>query len=304
MGPDPFFLITIHFNRWRLRRIQPDGKNVRWAFFTISSLLQVTVFIAVAASIAVSMPALNMRAWANVVLIGVVSGIATALAHWIALAKSPRWFVRIIVGLAASTCVSMSLVWGDWFVLSLVDLFSSWPPDGFELPGTFQFLAYESTFHPPVVWVPIMAGVTAAVSAVLWLSLCTKIAWPIAVFHSTPVGGGSEQETSIPSTGELAPVERPSKRVSTGWRRALPRCAYLLLIGLMMIPPASVYFELMTPLPIPNAEDPEPNGWNDFVAAGKMVENSAHLNILHSFDIASETELSKTVAALSPVYVR
>ncbi len=59
------------------------------------------------------------------------------------------------------------------------------------------------------------------------------------------------------------------------WRRWASRAALALVSLLITLPLAAVYWRLATPLPIPQTTLPNPNGYDDLVAAGKMLQNVA-----------------------------
>jgi hypothetical protein len=56
------------------------------------------------------------------------------------------------------------------------------------------------------------------------------------------------------------------------WKTWAARAALTLVSLLMMLPPAAVYWRLATPLPIPHTTLPNPNGYDDLVQAGKMLQ--------------------------------
>ena len=90
------------------------------------------------------------------------------------------------------------------------------------------------------------------------------------------------------------------------WRTWVSRAALVSISLLMTLPLAAVYWWLATPLPIPQTTLPNPNGYDDLVEAGKMLQNVtvpyvgtdsfAHLKP------ATHAELEAFVAQQAPVY--
>jgi hypothetical protein len=139
-------------------------------------------------------------------------------------------------------------------------------------------LGGNSEDDPILDWVPILVGITTISGIAVWLL------------------------AGLTVTGRAA--TSPSGRFKSPCNRVLAGCVlFLLAIGLV-VPPAGVYYQLMTPLPIPDPILPSPNGWDDLVAAGKMVENSNELNAINFYDTLPRAQLSTAVKRLTPAYER
>ncbi len=203
--------------------------------FSLATLLQGTVFVAIAAAVASQVPALNARAWVSVAMIGLIAGLATLLGLWMVHGRLVRLWLRLALGLILALSLSLPLVWGDWFVFSM-----------------------------STVWAPIIAGLVAITCLVFWLLVAFG-------FRSR------------------------AKRVVAG-------IALLLLAVVLVSPPAGVYYQLMTPLPIPEQLLPNPNGYDDIVAAGKIAENWKFNNTTYGYDTAPQKELAAAVEQMQPAY--
>jgi len=259
--------------RWWRRRKEPESRHPTTARYSLATLLLLSVFVAIAAAVAVRLPSLNFNAWQSVVLIGVVAGLATLLGLWIIHGRLLRWWLRIVVGLILSLIISLPLVWGDWLVFSMTQGYR-WPrPESISIAfagilGTEDALA--------VVWVQIIAFISLISASVLWLISGISAIGPITIADSLYF----------------------KKR----WKRVLARCTLLLIALFFLAPPAGVYYQLMTPLPIPQTIQPNPNGYDDLIAAGKIVESSKELGIISNYDVVSQVQLSTAVKTLAPVY--
>ncbi len=247
--------------RWWHRRKGGETHPPRRAQFSLATMLLVTVYIAIATAVAVQLRASELFDWQNVVLIGVVSGLATLLGLWIVHGRLVRWGLRIALGFVLALSLSLPLVWSIWFVPSFV-MYFMWPQnDGLA-----------------TIWVLIIVCITSILCVILWLIAGFAVTGPIAA--------------------------RKSPRFNNRWKRVLAHCVLFLLAIVLLVPPTGVYYQLMTPLPIPKPEMPDPNGWDDFDAAGKMVENSKVLGTINNYDTATQAQLSTAVKAMAPVYER
>ncbi len=257
-------------------RWQAEGKKraPRQTRFTLATLLLATVYVAMAAAVAVRLPTLNDRAWSSVVLIGVAAGLATLLGLWVAHGRLVRWPLRVGLVLVLTLSLSIPLAWGDWFILSTE--FYQWPPTDAVSYGGMYGVYGEG--EPILVWVPILLGIATISGIAAWLF------------------------TRLAVTGQA--VISPPGCFSSRWKRLLAGSLLILLVFVLLLPPVGVYYQLLTPLPIPALKLPDPNGWDDLVAAGKMVENSNSLSIINNYDAATQSQLATAVKTLAPAYQR
>lgn len=83
--------------------------------------------------------------------------------------------------------------------------------------------------------------------------------------------------------------------------RYLRVASSLVLLAATSVPPATTCWELLHPLPIPNVALPDPNGYDDLVAAGKMFDSP---NLSTVAEPQSTEELAARVARYSKAYER
>ncbi len=122
------------------------------------------------------------------------------------------------------------------------------------------------------LWIPIIVCVTVSLSVLLWLM-------------EGLANGNSAWSRSR-------------------WKRSLAIAALLLAAIALVRSPAEVYYQLMTPLPIPQDVMPNPNGWDDLVAAGAIAANWKFSNTSYYHDTAPLKELTAAVNEMKPAYER
>lgn len=258
-----------------LKRRPPSENGQRsWrhrTLFTLSTGLLMTALIAVAIAVVLRLPRLGTHAWANVVLIGVTSGLATLLGVAVGTRRLGRWWLRCALGLACSLVIAFLLSWVDAFLPAIISPWNSWPPSE---EGWVAWLGDEPGGYQMFV---------------AWASIITAIAMTHAIVAWLACGWGTDLS------------ENRRRRHHTGW---VAQSALLLLAALMAIPPAFFYFRLITPIPIPASKTSDANGWMDIVAAGRMAENSSTSSTIAFYDLASPTQLAAAVKALTPAYQR
>lgn len=265
--------IGIQLARWQRWNI--DGLEIgrRRVLFSLLTCLLVTAFFAIATAVAVRLPSLGFDAWLNVVLIGVVSGVATLLGVWVIAHRRSRWWFRLAAALVCCLGMSLGLERSDSFLESLVDSFSSWP--SIEEDRFAWFGASAGSYEMFFSWASIVVGVMSVQVAAVWLMT------------------GSAKSTSTQDGRSLH-----------GNRKLIARCGLLVIASVLVVPPAFVYFQLMTPLPIPLTVQKNSNGWVDIVAAGRMAENSSANSTISFYDTSSPKQLATAVEAMKPVYER
>ncbi|NOY42545.1 MAG: hypothetical protein GXP26_12005 [Planctomycetes bacterium] len=260
----------VQCTRWWRQRKEAEDRSSPRTQFSLATLLLVTVYVAIAAAVATRLPALNFRAWQSVVLIGAISGLATLLGLWIVHGRLVRWWLRVVVGFILALSISLPLVWGDWFVLSAV--YYPWPPPA---PGSVWskgIYGGYSDSDPIAVWIPITISIIGIFCGIFLLLFRFVVTDPIAT-------------CMVPRL----------KRITTGY-------SLLLLASVLLIPPAFVYYQLMTPLPIPQTDLPDPNGYDALVVACKMAANSKFNNLMYDYYTTPTKELAATVKTMEWAY--
>ena len=246
--------------------------------YSILTLLQLTVFLAISMAVAAKLPVLNVRAWQSVVLIGLVFGSATLLGLWIVHGRLLRWWWRIALGVPLAIWLSLPLVWGDWLLLTFQGTYP-WPPPE---PGALLFAGMYGGYGEDdyiTIWIPMVASTIGITSIVLWL-----LAGVVAI-GSTAAG-------------------QPSRANRSAWKKIAACTVLLPLAAMLTVPPAYIYYRLMTPLPIPETVLPNPNGYDDLIAAGKLAEKWKFNNTTYGPEEAPLDELSAAVKEMQTAYER
>ena len=270
---EPFVVFTwqgvivasgIHCARWWRHAGKTSSRR-----FSLATMLQAVVVVALLAAVGSRLPELNFLAWRSVVMVGFCAGVATLVGYWVAAAEKPRWWWRLLFGGLCAVLISLPLVVGDWFVLSVASAgLLPWPPEpsAGSVSGVFGGPQDDDLTFP---WIAIVFMETLLIYTLLWLGLL--------------VARGASSEHS-----------RPNQFVR---RSFLVVCCVLLVL-----PSLLVYYQLMTPLPIPKQHLPSDNGFHDLVEAGRIAEDW-HFNTTQYYpEAAPIAELRTAVAAMQPAY--
>jgi hypothetical protein len=213
------------------------GVGPKWRF-SMATLLLAMVLCGVVAAVASRAPRLNRQAWQSVALIGACGGVAALLGAWAANRRGWRRWIALLGVLIASLAIAAAPAWFDWFLASF-DEFADWPPDPTSAVAGFSTPPDQPFLH----WFAIVPGTALCVFIIVWLVMFA-------------VKG--------PST---------DARHETLRRKGIAWAAPIALLMILGLPAASAMFCLLTPEPIPNEPLPSPNGYDDFVAAGKLLES-------------------------------
>lgn len=254
--------IGIQIGRW-FKRTGPTPSRQ----FSLATLLQVTVVVSVMAAVGVKLPTLNLMGWQSVVLIGVSGGFVTLIGFLVVRGQGMRWWVRILVGLCLVSALALLLAWSDYFVNSFLG-FNGWPPADTGVMGgfaaAFMGQSYE-TSDAILFWGQVFVVLIVLLNLLIWLA------------------------------GNLLTVQVQKLR------RRYCSCL-LLLLTVVMAPGAYVYYQLMTPLPIPNQPLLVENGLDDLSAGGRLAENSQFNAASFDFDTVSDKGLQATIDEMAPAY--
>ncbi|QEG33583.1 M48 family metalloprotease [Bythopirellula goksoeyrii] len=257
-------------NWWRNRDVKAERTGAR---FGLRTILLAMVPLAILTAVVAKLPELNVRGWQSVVLIGLVAGLATLTGLWIARGTVLHWWWRLLVGIVFAGILSLMLVWRDWFIAGVY--FWQWPPpmeDGVNYPG-FGLSEYRIVAeHHQAIWGLIVSAIAFCAAGVLTIVTHLKL-----------------------SVGRT--MERTARRIR---KTLLGTC--LLVVGLILtVPPAITYYQLMNPLPIPENDLPDPNGYDDFVAATRLLPANPTVEaVAFDPDTASQAQLKSALAEVAP----
>jgi hypothetical protein len=263
------------YRRWVVRakaksQTDPPGNatSPRSVHFSLSSLLLATVVVAVTVPVITKFPQLNRDAWTSTIAIGVICGIATLIAAWMVTARRKwlAWPIGVIV------CVGLNAaLWGlDWFTYSMIKQ-GGWPPSG-PIQSVYGMMGDSEPLV--LVWFAILP---ATIATLIVLMLLGVIAFPAAT----------------------SSAGRPHRRVPT--RRLAMRIIFAAFILFLVAYPCFILWKLMHPLPVPSPQLPSPNGYDDFVAAGKTFLNGSPI-LNTSVEPQSTAELAAEVAKFETTF--
>lgn len=256
------------WRRWTARR---QGKpNRRFRFF-LSTLLAITPLVAVVtailARIAANLPPPTPGTWTTMGLNGTCSGCAVLLGVWVFVSQRKRiaWPVALV------SCLSLAAIMAvfDWLFVSV-----TWSKHWNHVPATPLGLGtFDPPHYPALTWLTILP----AVMGITWLAIRLWFAG-----------------TSSP---EAADQPRPPKNRNA---RFVARCLLALLLLALSLPPTLMAWKLLHLMPMPTIAIPEPNGFDDIVAAGKVFSRSQILST--SIEPISSEELAAEISKHAAAY--
>jgi hypothetical protein len=276
-------VLAIQFGRWwtirqRLKAAQATGastENLRPASwrFSLMTLLQVTVLVAIGSWVALKLPKLNSIAWINVCYIAGAAAMASMAGALLCVSKKNLLRLMAIVG---CFLLGADRAWFDLFLPSLTNSFSNWPPDP---GGNIAAMGFGVPSRPIIVWFFIPVFIALLTAIFVWLQIYAFLA-------------------PQKSTGDPTPV---AQTVSLKQRRRA-RVGLAVLVLLVVPFPLYVLGKLLTPDPLPTTTMPNPNGYDDLAAAGKAAETTAFETSGFDYETASEQALAAEVGKCGTVY--
>lgn len=240
--------------------------------FSLKTLLQTAVLMGVLVAIAAGISEQSSIPWTTLILGGTVGGCAVLLGAWV-FASTRKW-IAALAALVLSLGLAIIIAANDWFLPSFV-IIAAHPLN----PGsTSNFLADLFRPNPELTWfviMPAVAGVTWFVLSVWWI--------------------GRWQTKRVGELQDEAGQSRIVRRIASG-------SILVVLLGLLIVPPAYFFWMLLHPTPMPKIAAPSPNGLDDVIVAGRAFETSPIL----STDVQSKTtqELAAEVAKYRDTYAQ
>jgi hypothetical protein len=240
----------VQFAKWRTARKQ--GESFFKSQFSVRTVLLAMAPLGLLTAVAVRLPVLNQYAWQSFVLIGLGAGATTLAAWWVTYGQSSNWIVRFLLALLVVSVCSIVLAWGDYFIYA-IDASAGWPPDPPNFAVTNFFGSYDQD-AAIFIWTPILLSVLTMVGVGSKIMVASRVGIP----------SGRLQKTRYAIGG--------------------------ILLVASAIPAAVAFAVLMSPLPIPSAEVPNPNGYDEFKAATNILPTNLMVNS-GNFDSETATEL-------------
>jgi hypothetical protein len=264
---------------WRRLRGRPTEEAMsqvpsRRFSLSLQTLMLTVVIVAVATAVVARTPPIEPHQWYSLFVNGLMPAVICLACVWLAFGKT-RWRIRFVAApfLVIAWAVAMHfLQWGAWAV-------RHWTMSATPFSDFWQGALLDS-WRGIIFWT-ISIGLGMAVLWT-WMLLMRAAGW-FDPFHRTT--------TALPNT-------------PTAQRRvALARWATVILFCLVSLFPVAFFYRLLTPTPIPKAILPEPNGFDDFVAAGRMAIRVAPAKLVDQFtDVEMSAELSRLSAAFERMH--
>ncbi|HEY3393939.1 MAG TPA: hypothetical protein VGK58_14600, partial [Lacipirellulaceae bacterium] len=232
---------------WRRLRGRPTEEAMshvpsRRFSLSLQTLMLTVVIVAVATAVIARTPKIQPNQWYDLLASGVVLAVICLTCVWLACGTA-RWWIRLLAApfLLVALAVTMHfLKWGAYLV-------RIWGISTNPVADFWQFALHDS-WRGIVFWI-VSIGLGMAVLCV-WLLLMRAAGW-FDPFHEM--------------TRALADTPIAKRRV------ALARWATVILFCLASVFPIAFFYRLLTATPIPKVHLPVPNGFDDFVAAGREV---------------------------------
>lgn len=210
----------VQLARWRANR--GSGEPIFKSRFSLRTVLLAMVPLAVMVAVGVKIVETEDFIWLGSVQIGIVAGILSLTAFWIARGRVPVW-LKVAVGIASVAALTWLLQWKEWFVSETVEF-------GFEYDyNDWQSIPYRKSIAVGLTWLVVVA----------LTMVCTAIICYLAV-------------PSLP-------------------QRSLRKRIAMALGLALTVPSVVAWMFLIQKPPIPNQELPNPNGYNDFLAAAETL---------------------------------
>lgn len=214
-----------------------------------------------------TLPPQNVAAWVTIMLDGFVGGCAVLLGAWVVASK--RRMLVVPAAFLLSLILALLFAWQDWFAKTAL-LGYVWPPDASNWQQMQQLYAEE---YATTLWLRTSA---VSLAGIFLTSVVVSLFLSLWLIATTATGS--------------------TKRVT-----ARSACVALLLLA--GIVPMYFVWRLLTPSPIPRVVLPSPNGYDDFVAAGKELQGRSPF-LDTAVEPKSTTELAAEIAKFQPTFDR
>ena len=211
----------------------------RWRLrLSVETALLTMVIVAIVAAVAARLPDFGAHRWIWLVDAGCRTAMISLTSLWIVTLQRPTW-LRLVQGCAAILLLLVALHFMDAQKNALYKTMGGevwWD----ELAAHYKFEALPAWLHENLPTLALGMGLMISIMAFAKASC-----W----FTSD------------------APSEVRPRRLSV----LIARGALVLLLFTVAGPTLYLYYRLLTPTPLPVAELPVPNGYDDFIAAGELT---------------------------------
>jgi hypothetical protein len=273
-------VVVVGLAIWRKLRRSRDGMvslltSVRGRLrVSMETLMLAVVVVAVVTAVASRAPAISLGEWYQTSLSGLSSGIAALICIWLVFGRA-RWRRRLLAVLLVIPAFAFTHVCLQWAGPLLI----SW----YRADGSFA-LRIENVINAigpnTLAWCkPVAIGMGILC---LWMYLMYLAGW------FNPFG------------------EKGSPTVPPNLQRrqlVAARIGLVALCCLAFIFPLALFYRLLLPTPIPHVTLPEPNGFDDFVAAARMISSNQAAK-LNGWNNLTDAQLHALVAEHARVFDR
>jgi hypothetical protein len=266
---------------WRRRRLHGSVENStkpprRRFSLSLETLMLTVVIVAVATAVIARTPQIESNQWIDLAISGSMSGVICLACVWLACGAA-RWPIRLIAApfLIVALGASMHVFkWAGAIVRYWISLSSSYPLND------YLRMAWRDSW-PGILFWTIAVGLGVAVLCA-WLLLMRAAGW------FDPFDGTAKAAADTPVARRC--------RAHAQWAAVVFFCAALAF-------PIALFYRLLTPTPIPTVNLPTPNGFDDFVAAGREVSAAAAAKLADQMaDEELSAEISKHSAAFDKMH--
>jgi hypothetical protein len=233
-------LVVVGLAIWRRRKREISTENADpYSGFrlrlSLETLMLLTVIVAVVTAVAASAPIWNVYQWLRMILTGTMAAVIGLACVWVICGRSP-WQLRAV----AAPLLAVSFGALLHILMTAANVWQSW------MQSSGSFSQYwdsvkRDVWHGGPYWITASAVGTAIFCG--WLFFVRRAGW-------------------FDPFDEL--IDEPRVTDRARW------AAVLFFIAVSLFPLA-LFYRLLTPTQIPAVKLPKPNGFDDFVAAGRMI---------------------------------
>lgn len=261
-------LVVIGIVIWKRRRQRIDaaieGKPAPSPLqlrLSMQTMMLAVVIVAVVTAVAARAPIYPPEQWYQLVLHSIVAAATCLTCVWIVCGRA-RWWIRLLAAPFLAAFLALTLHAFGW----LGHLVNHWARVTSPQVAEYFKVALNDLGGLRYWITTFILGMTILCT---WLCVARQARWfdPFDDFEKIP------------------PVTRTARR-----RIAVARFAALAIFGMAAIFPLILLYKLMTPTPLPQVELPNPNGFDDFIAAGKLVGHAADAK-LGRWDLLTDSQL-------------
>jgi hypothetical protein len=261
---------------WRRRRERDQATPVTPSApfrlrLSMETLLLAVVIVAVLTTLIARWPAIRPESWYEYSINGAHSGIIALTCVWLICGRA-RWWIRLAAAPPLVFILALTLVCLHW----AGNIASYWFRVTSQPISEYLKIARRDIWPATLEWKTTIG--LAMFILTVWLFLMVRAGW-FDPFRDSPPDAATPQ-------------------ARRSMRRA--RAAAVAVFAFTAIFPLILFYEMLTPAPLPNVTLPSPNGYDDFLTAGRMIGPTAALTLRNSDQTSVaqlHAELSKHAAA-------